>query len=99
PSLDLPSFPTRRSSDLPAALYSSTVRSSCTNAVTCSARRAETPGTFAETIRSSLSKSGYSIQQYRQRRFSASCTSRVRFEVMTRSEEHTSELQSLAYLV
>ena len=45
-------------SDTPAALYSSAVRSSCTNAVTCSASRAGTSGTLAATIRSSFVEVG-----------------------------------------
>src|SRR6266850_993305 len=49
-------------SEMPAALYRSAVRSSCTNAVTWCASRSDAPGTFDETIRSSFSKLGYGIQ-------------------------------------
>ncbi len=45
-----PASPTR-----PPVLYSSAVRSSCTNAVTCSASRAGHPGSLAATMRCSVS--------------------------------------------
>ena len=49
-------------------------------AVTCAASRAEASGA-RRTISSSFSNDGYSIHWYRQRRLSASCTSRVRLDV------------------
>ena len=50
--------PSRCVSDTPGTLYSSCVRSSCTSAVTCAARRADASGTRARTMASSFSKRG-----------------------------------------
>ena len=48
-----------------------------------SARLRELPGTRRRTISAARAADGYSIQWKRQRRLSASCSSRVRFDVST----------------
>ncbi len=65
----------------PGGLYRFSVRSVSTAPATCRASRSSACGTRMRTMRTSRSKSGCSTQWYRQRRFSASCTSRVRLEV------------------
>ena len=52
-------------------------------AATCSASRGRHSGNRRRTMASSRAKPGWSNQWYRHRRFSASCTSRVRLEVST----------------
>src|SRR4029453_14362191 len=68
-------------SDTPGTLYRSERRSSCTMPVTWTASRVEASGARARTMSSSFSNVGYSIHWYRQRRLSASCTSRVPCDV------------------
>ena len=65
----------------PGGFCRSSSRSSATNAAASAASRSGTPGTRSLTISISRSSDGWPIQWKRQRRLSASCSSRVRFEV------------------
>src|SRR5205823_10030256 len=78
----LPSFPTRRSSDLPCAV----MRPPLSNAP----RRSSKSRALA-----SIASGGGSNH----RRSRESCVPQLASTGLARSEEHTSELQSLAYLV
>ena len=73
--------PSRSSRRAPAASAGRAARSSATNAAASAASRSGTPGTRSFTISISRSSDGWPIQWKRQRRLSASCSSRVRFEV------------------
>ena len=65
----------------PGGLARSSSRRPATKAAACAARRSGTPGTRRRTISISRSSDGCVTQWNRQRRLSASCSSRVRFEV------------------
>src|SRR6202023_4343184 len=67
----------------PGGLARSSSRSRLTALTTLRVSASETPGARTSTISTSRSAGGYPIQWYRQRRFSASCSSRVRLEVST----------------
>ena len=73
--------PSRSSPRRPGGLARSRPRRPRTKAAASTARRSGIPGTRSRTIAISRSIDGWPIQWYSARRLSASCSSRVRFEV------------------